>query len=107
MNTQWRNLVTKNVKELRFVLCQTSSKSLGVRNWINNNFVNLKKSNPETNLIVRECRDVDPIITARYDFGAENKVICEYATEQEVEEIVGNLVINGEKVNSYIKDNKI
>ena len=107
MNTSWRNLVGKNVKELRFVLCQTSTKSLGLRNWINNNIVSLKKSNPDTNLLVRECKDVDPIITARYDFGEENKIICEYATEQEVEEIVGKLVIDGETVNTYVRQNKI
>ncbi len=107
MNQSWRNLVSKNVKEIRFVLCQTSAKSIGVKNWINNNFVELKKANPDTLLLVRECKDVDPIVTARYDFGAENKVICEYANEHEVEEILSKLVLEGEKVNAYIKDNKI
>jgi NADH dehydrogenase (ubiquinone) 1 alpha subcomplex subunit 2 len=107
MNQSWRNLVSKNVKEIRFVLSQTSTKSIGMKNWINNNFVALKKANPDTILLVRECKDVDPIITARYDYGAENKILCEYASEPEVEEILGKLVIEGEKVNSYIKDNKI
>ena len=31
MNQSWRNLVNKNVKELRFIVCQTGMKSLGVR----------------------------------------------------------------------------
>lgn len=31
MNSQWRNLVGKNVKELRFILCNTTPKGLGMR----------------------------------------------------------------------------
>lgn len=105
MNQSWRSLVNKNVKEIRFVLSQTGPKSVGVRNWLNKYFVDLKKENPDTLLIVRECMDVDPIITARYDFGVEKKIICEYATVEEVEEIVGGLVSESEKINSFIKDN--
>lgn len=104
MNQAWRSLVNKNVKEIRFVLCQTSTKSLGVKNWINTNFVELKKNNPDTSVLVRECKDVDPIITARYDYGAERKVICEFATQEEVEDIVSKLVLDAEKINSTIKD---
>lgn len=41
------------------------------------------------------------------DYGVERKVSCEFATQEEVDEIVGKLVIEGEKVNSYIAgDNK-
>ena len=31
MNSQWRSLVGKNVKELRFVLCNSTPKGLGIR----------------------------------------------------------------------------
>ena len=89
------------------MLSQSSTKSLGVKNWINKNFVELKKNNPDTLILVRECSDVDPIITARYDYGAERKVICEYATQEEVEDIVSNLVLESEKINSSIRNNKI
>lgn len=105
MNQSWRSLVNKNVKEIRFVLCQSSTKSLGLRNWINKNYVDLKKENPDTLLLIRECRDVDPMILARYDYGAERKIICEFATAEEVEDIVGGLVKESEKINSYIKEN--
>ncbi len=104
MNQSWRNLVNKNVKEIRFVLCQSSTKSLGMRNWINKNFVDIKKQNPDTLLLIRECKDVDPMVLARYDYGVERKVICEFASAEEVEDIVGNLVLESEKVNAYIKD---
>ncbi len=107
MNGAWRSLINKNVKEIRFVLSQTSTKSLGIKNWINKNYVDLKKNNPDTLFIVRECADVDPIITARYDYGVESKVICEYATQEEVEDIVSKLVLDSEKINSSVRNNKI
>lgn len=66
MNQAWKNLLNKNVKELRFVLCQTSPKSLGMRNWINGNMVNLKKNHPDTLFLIRECENADSNILARY-----------------------------------------
>jgi hypothetical protein len=38
----------------------------------------------------------------KIDYGVERKVICEYATSEEVEEIVGKLVSEAEKVNSFV-----
>jgi NADH dehydrogenase (ubiquinone) 1 alpha subcomplex subunit 2 len=78
-----------------------------MKDWLNKNFVELKKANPDTLFLIRECKDVDPIISARYDFGAERKFICEYATNEEVEDIVSKLVLESEKVNTQIKDNRI
>jgi hypothetical protein len=40
------------------------------------------------------------------DYGSEKKVICEFATSEEVEDIVGKLVVEGEKINKLI-NNKI
>jgi (2Fe-2S) ferredoxin len=40
------------------------------------------------------------------DYGSEKKVICEFATSEEVEEIVSKLVIEGEKINKLV-NNKI
>ena len=36
------------------------------RNWINKNFVDLKKNNPDLMLIVRECENAESNIIARY-----------------------------------------
>jgi hypothetical protein len=73
MNQAWRNLVSKNVREIRFIVCQNGLKSLGVRykniyhrNWINSNIVEIKKANPDTLFLVRECENVDPVVLARY-----------------------------------------
>jgi len=104
MNQIWKSLLNKNVKELRFILCQTNTKSIGLRNWINQNFVDIKIKNPDTLLLIRECKDADPMILARYDYGAEKKVICEFATQDEVESIVSQMVLEAEKINSNINN---
>lgn len=36
------------------------------RNWINRNFVEIKKNNPNLLFIVRECENADSNIIARY-----------------------------------------
>jgi hypothetical protein len=38
----------------------------------------------------------------KIDYGVERKVICEFATSEEVEDIVGKLVLEAEKVNSFV-----
>ncbi len=103
MNQQvWKSLINKNVKELRFILCQSSPSSIGLRKWLNNNYVDIKKSNPDTLLLIRECHNVEPNILARYEYGVEKKIFCEYATQEEVEEILSKLVTESEKINTSI-----
>jgi NADH dehydrogenase (ubiquinone) 1 alpha subcomplex subunit 2 len=103
---QVKNLAVKNVKELRFILCQSSPSSIGVRNWLNKNFVDVKKNNPESLLLIRECENAEPNILARFKYGVERKIACEFATEEEVEEIVTKLVTESDKINSYVNSNK-
>jgi len=103
MNQQvWKSLISKNVKELRFIFCQTSPSSLGIRRWLDNNYVDIKKSNPDALLLIRECQNVEPNILARYEYGVEKKIFCEYASPDEVEEIVSKLVADSEKINTSI-----
>jgi len=79
----WTSLITKNLRELRFILCQTNDRSSGMRfcalifiifpeisfafrNFITNNYLKLKEKNPEFPFIVRECEGADPYVIARY-----------------------------------------
>ena len=55
-----------NVKEFRLHLCQTSSSSAGVRNFIEQHYVPLKVANPHMPIMVRECSGVVPRVYARY-----------------------------------------
>ncbi|XP_075712396.1 NADH dehydrogenase [ubiquinone] 1 alpha subcomplex subunit 2 [Rhinoderma darwinii] len=63
--------LSKNVREIRIHLCQKSAGSQGVRDFIEQNYVALKKANPEFPILIRECSEVQPKLWARYDFGRE------------------------------------
>jgi NADH dehydrogenase (ubiquinone) 1 alpha subcomplex subunit 2 len=49
------SILQKGVRELRFILCQQSAASNGVRNYVLNNYTAVKASNPELPFIVREA----------------------------------------------------
>ncbi|KAM4677566.1 NADH dehydrogenase [ubiquinone] 1 alpha subcomplex subunit 2 [Discoglossus pictus] len=66
--------LSKNLKEIRIHLCQKSAGSQGVRDFIEQNYVELKKANPEFPILIRECSGVQPKLWARYDFGREKNV---------------------------------
>ncbi|CAG9782685.1 unnamed protein product [Diatraea saccharalis] len=59
------------LKELRIHLCQTSKQSAGVRDFIQQNYVNIKKDNPNFPILIRECSGVQPRVWARYEKGVE------------------------------------
>ncbi|XP_075066002.1 NADH dehydrogenase [ubiquinone] 1 alpha subcomplex subunit 2 [Mixophyes fleayi] len=63
--------LSRNVREIRIHLCQRSAGSQGVRDFIEQNYVELKKANPEFPILIRECSEVQPKLWARYDFGKE------------------------------------
>lgn len=60
------------LREVRIHLCQSSASSEGVRNFIQKYYVNLKKLNPSTPILIRECSNVEPKLWARYEFGKES-----------------------------------
>ena len=62
----WRTALSTNIKELRFILCQTSPSSQGVRDFITNNYTSLKTIHPQFPIIVRECANSEPNVMARY-----------------------------------------
>ncbi|KAI5635860.1 mitochondrial ribosomal protein l51 / s25 / CI-B8 domain-containing protein [Phthorimaea operculella] len=62
------------LKELRIHLCQTGASSKGVREFITQNYVNLKTANPQFPILIRECKGVQPRIWARFERGAERSV---------------------------------
>ncbi|XP_025416739.1 NADH dehydrogenase [ubiquinone] 1 alpha subcomplex subunit 2 [Sipha flava] len=63
-----------HLKELRLHLCQSSTSSKGVRQFIEKYYIPLKKSNPQFPILVRECSGVEPKVFARYEFGRERSV---------------------------------
>ena len=54
------------------------------RDYIINNYENVKGANPNTPFIVRECTGAQPTVMARYAFGVERRLYLNDASEQEV-----------------------
>ncbi|XP_015518082.1 NADH dehydrogenase [ubiquinone] 1 alpha subcomplex subunit 2 [Neodiprion lecontei] len=63
-----------HLKELRILLCQTSKSSQGVRDFIEQQYVKIKQSNPNFPILIRECSAIEPRLYARYEFGTERNV---------------------------------
>ncbi|CAN1333929.1 NADH dehydrogenase [ubiquinone] 1 alpha subcomplex subunit 2 [Linum perenne] len=62
----WRGQLSKNLKELRVLLCQSSPSSSSTRAFVEKNYKDLKKLNPKLPILIRECRGVEPQLWARY-----------------------------------------
>ena len=75
------SLLSKGVRELRFIMCQSNPASNGVRNYVLNNYASVKANNPTFPFIVREASGAEPCVMARYDYGVEQRVFLPNATE--------------------------
>ena len=79
------------VKELRLHLCQKSSTSEGVRKFIEQFYVNLKKNNPTTPILIRECSNINPTLWTRYAFGIEKQIPLTGMSAEQILSAVENL----------------
>jgi NADH dehydrogenase (ubiquinone) 1 alpha subcomplex subunit 2 len=75
---------SQSIKELRIHLCQKSASSGGVRNFIEKNYVELKKLNPKTPILIRECSNVEPKLWARSELGDEHHLSLSNMNENQV-----------------------
>lgn len=69
----WRKNIGTSLKEIRFIFCQESAGSTGVRyspkiirNFVLQNYSRVKEENPRFPFIVRECQGAEPLLIARY-----------------------------------------
>ncbi|TWW75257.1 NADH dehydrogenase [ubiquinone] 1 alpha subcomplex subunit 2 [Takifugu flavidus] len=82
----------KNMREIRIHLCQSSAASKGARDFVEQQYVNLKKSNPDFPILIRECSGVQARIWARYDFGKEKSVSVDNMSADQVASALQTLV---------------
>ncbi|XP_028277611.1 NADH dehydrogenase [ubiquinone] 1 alpha subcomplex subunit 2 [Parambassis ranga] len=82
----------KNLREIRLHLCQTSTASKGARDFVEQNYVTLKKANPDFPILIRECSGVQARLWARYDFGKESSVVVENMSADQVAKALQTLV---------------
>jgi NADH dehydrogenase (ubiquinone) 1 alpha subcomplex subunit 2 len=79
------------VREVRIHLCQKSVSSAGVRAFIEKNYVDLKRLNPLTPILIRECSDVEPKLWARHEFGHEKSLSLTNMNESQVLNALENI----------------
>ncbi|CAG9317269.1 unnamed protein product [Blepharisma stoltei] len=97
----WQTKIASKLREIRFICCQASGHSAGVRSFINTNYQSVKDAAPRFPFIVRECENAIPLIIARYDFGVERKVVAENLSEAEVKQAVEDLISQADSINSH------
>ncbi|KAL7389929.1 hypothetical protein ABVT39_011973 [Epinephelus coioides] len=82
----------KNLREIRVHLCQKSAASQGARDFVEQHYVALKKSNPDFPIRIRECSGVQARVWARYDFGKERSVSVDNMSADQVAGALQTLV---------------
>ncbi|KAJ9548325.1 hypothetical protein OSB04_020868 [Centaurea solstitialis] len=88
----WRGQLSKNLKELRVLFCQTSEASSSTRSFVEKNYKELKKANPKLPILIRECSGTEPQLWARYDMGVERGIRLEGMTEAQISKALEDLV---------------
>uniref|UniRef100_A0A6P8Q8W6 NADH dehydrogenase [ubiquinone] 1 alpha subcomplex subunit 2 n=1 Tax=Geotrypetes seraphini TaxID=260995 RepID=A0A6P8Q8W6_GEOSA len=84
--------LSRHLKEIRVHLCQKSAGSQGVRDFIEQNYVDLKKANPAFPILIRECSGVHPKLWARYDFGKERSLSLDNLNADQVAKALESVV---------------
>ncbi|XP_062867387.1 NADH dehydrogenase [ubiquinone] 1 alpha subcomplex subunit 2 [Trichomycterus rosablanca] len=82
--------LSKNLREIRLHFCQNQPSSQGVRDFVRDHYVTLKKANPEFPILIRECSGVQPRLWTRYAFGKEQKVALDNMTAEQVAKALEN-----------------
>ncbi|CAO2616872.1 NADH dehydrogenase [ubiquinone] 1 alpha subcomplex subunit 2 [Lemmus lemmus] len=80
------------LREIRIHLCQRSLGSQDVRDFIQQQYVELKKAHPGLPILIRECSEVQPKLWARYAFGQEKNVSLNNLSADEVTRAVENVL---------------
>ncbi|XP_028765252.1 NADH dehydrogenase [ubiquinone] 1 alpha subcomplex subunit 2-like isoform X1 [Neltuma alba] len=94
----WRGNLSKYLKEVRFLMCQTSPASSTTRAFVEKNYKELKTLNPKLPILIRECSGVEPQLWARYDLGVEKGIRLEGLTEDQISKALQDLVKAGESL---------
>ncbi|KAG7273469.1 hypothetical protein CRUP_032717 [Coryphaenoides rupestris] len=67
--------LSRSLREVRLHLCQTSGASRGARDFIEQHYVSLKRSNPDFPFLIRECSGVQARLWARYGPNPEEAMV--------------------------------
>jgi NADH dehydrogenase (ubiquinone) 1 alpha subcomplex subunit 2 len=88
MNVLVKAFKDHQVQEVRFLFCQKSATSAGLRNYLTKNFTTIKQQYPQLPLLVRESQGHDAVVIARFPYGKELGVRLEGQAEADVEKSI-------------------
>ncbi|KAL5548501.1 hypothetical protein UlMin_003732 [Ulmus minor] len=97
----WRGNLSKNLKELRILLCQSSPSSSATRTFVEKNYKDLKTLNPKFPILIRECSGIEPQLWARYDMGVEKGIRLEGLSEPQITKALEDLVKVGASLKAH------
>ncbi|XP_033834532.1 NADH dehydrogenase [ubiquinone] 1 alpha subcomplex subunit 2 [Periophthalmus magnuspinnatus] len=86
--------LAKNLREVRLHLSQSCAGSQGAREFVEQHYVTLKRSNPDFPILIRECSGVRATLWARYAHGRECSVSVENMSCDEVASALNGLAQN-------------
>lgn len=86
------HLALRNARELRLHMCQTSAHSEGVREFVRGCYAELKLSNPNFPILIRECEGTSAKVFARFDKGVEKSTSLESQNKDQVIESITQLL---------------
>uniref|UniRef100_A0A0N4ZR76 NADH dehydrogenase [ubiquinone] 1 alpha subcomplex subunit 2 n=1 Tax=Parastrongyloides trichosuri TaxID=131310 RepID=A0A0N4ZR76_PARTI len=78
------------LRELRLHLCLKGTTSNGVRSFIENDYVALKKNNPNFPILIRESSGAQPKLWARFEKGIEEAVSLENLSKDDIMRLISN-----------------
>ncbi|CAH8363108.1 unnamed protein product [Eruca vesicaria subsp. sativa] len=91
----WRGKISKSLKEVRILLCQSSPASSSTRTFVEKNYKELKTLNPKFPFLIRECSGIQPQMWARYDMGVERCLNLDGMSESQILKSLEDLVKAG------------
>ncbi|CAL5017873.1 unnamed protein product [Urochloa decumbens] len=92
----WTGSLSRSVKEIRFLFCQSSPASAAARDFVRNHYAEIKARNPTAPFLIRECSGVQPQLWARYEMGVERCVDLNGLTEVQIDRKLEELAKIGE-----------
>ncbi|CAN6275435.1 unnamed protein product, partial [Urochloa humidicola] len=92
----WTGTLSRSVKEIRFLFCQSSPVSAAAREFVKNYYGEIKARNPTVPFLIRECSGVQPQLWARYEMGVERCVNLDGLTEAQIDRKLEELAKIGE-----------
>lgn len=98
----------KGVRELRFILCQSSTHSEALRypsphprKYIASNYDAIRES--PARITIRECEGSSPVAIATFNYGVEKTVELKRLGAREIEEAIGELESYSQQLSKTIK----